>query len=290
MNYLQLTVWMVLSVPLIENFMLTEHATIYSYDRLKWLLPLTFGVALLATYLIGRRHKWLYLFIAAMAISGAISGAQYRSTFSLETNLVGDIPLGEAACQNGGRRISEYVTANSTPDDAIFINSNLFPILLFPYSGDRPIAVTDISGAHQWLRDYDWRQGKIFIVGGSDFDRPGDSLPLGGVTAVISTSEPDGTISVRLRRADLPQGMTVAGNEFPVHNPVISELIGSGAVAQVPGRADISVLAWNGNRLILGDDATEITELIFVLDMTPEIGSVKLDSAYHEDLLRCVAP
>ncbi len=270
-------VWSVLSLPLLENLLLADHAIIYSYDRLKWLLPLTFGLATVGVYLVRESRRYIYVFIVIMMISAVVSLIQYRDKFSLTSNYVNGVPLGETACLNSMRRISEYISETSEPDEAVFISSRVMPVLQLPYSGDRPIAVAHVGEAREWLRDYGWSLGRLYIVGGTDFDRPGDRQPLGGVSAVLTLYGSDETVDIRLLRASLPEGIEVSDNEFPVHNSVLEGLVLPGTVLSSADGKDFTVISWSGNRLVLDDDAAATDELMFSGTLDEDMDSVTLD-------------
>lgn len=69
-------------LPIGENLLMAQHAGQFSFDRLKWLLPLTLGVVLtLPTF-----RRWLSLIpIGLLTVTAAFGYLQYAQTLSQET-------------------------------------------------------------------------------------------------------------------------------------------------------------------------------------------------------------
>jgi hypothetical protein len=280
-------VLLLLSLPLLENFLMNEHAITYTFDRLKWILLLAFLLALTAVYLTAIDRWWLYVFVAVMVLAGLMSSMRYLEKYDLTSPRIQGVPLGVAACQYGMRNISEYIARTSSSDEAVFISSRAMPILEFPYQGDVPIGVDDMSEARKWLSEYGWSRGKLYVVGGRNFDFEGDYLPLGDVSAVIVLNEPGGASDGLIRRADPAWDFVYGAEEFPVFNWMLKDLLVSGMEFIAPDGRRFSSVGWQDNRLLLDGDVSDIDELRFSLSGLEDIEDVPLDVFNYDTPVIC---
>lgn len=145
--------------PLIENLILLNHARVYTFDTLKFAVPLSLTIAYVC-YLIGRRYNKLIIALLFAAVIGSFS------TY-FEIN---DPALNNDLRYTTFEKVGNAIKNTIQPDEIAFINDTVRGHLIY-YAGRNIVeSTTTVKDAVDYLNNSSYSKGKLYIAGGNNYN------------------------------------------------------------------------------------------------------------------------
>lgn len=229
-----------LAVACSENALLTSHAVANPFATLKVVLLVSCLVAL-ALRAVARRDAsaGAGLAVAGAALSALASIAVYDVTHGRRLSL-GDVPMSQRACMQVGRQSAREVAALSGGEVVMagigILEHNLATHFPGPYAGRRAAPVDTLEDASRLMDEIGATAARVFVIGGQDVERPGDSFVSGRVSADVVLRAGGGNAAIRLHPARPGTPAAGQGGRLRFHNRAAALLAAPGdAVATDAG-------------------------------------------------------
>lgn len=246
-------VWLILFLtltPLVENILMLNHATVYTFDRLKLIIPLITMICIFIEYLGKRYYKVISLFITLCII---LSIFNYYDTYTLDrftkTYLYQD------------KNFGEFVKKNVSKDEIAFVNKVVRGDQIF-YSDRNIVERTyNIETVKEFLEKRNYKKGKLILVGGKYFDDPNQELYYGNVSCVVSIDLDKEEEDIRLypakySDASWENGISRTTLAFFVHNAEVLSYFKIGDTLKNQNGKYFRIQRIEGNNVYLESEST----------------------------------